>query len=54
VGQSSVLGTVAFGGGTMAHGYDAARRQLAVGRPASNRVTLITVPTQLIFADGFE
>jgi len=54
VGQTSVLGTVAFGGSTMVYGYDPARRQLAVGRPASNRVTLITVPAQLIFADGFE
>jgi hypothetical protein len=52
--QNSVLGTVESAGNTMVFGYDAARRQLAVGRPASNRVTLITVPTQLIFADGFE
>jgi hypothetical protein len=52
--QNSVLGTVAFAGDSMVFGYDPARRQLAVGRPASNRVTLITVPPQLIFADGFE
>lgn len=52
--QNSVLGTVASAGNSMVFGYDAARRQLAVGRPASNRVTLITVPPQLIFADGFE
>jgi YD repeat-containing protein len=52
--QNSVLGTVAAAGNSMVFGYDAARRRVAVGRPASNRVTLITVPTQLIFADGFE
>ena len=52
--QNSVLGTVAAAGNSMVFGYDAARRRVAVGRPASNRVNLITVPTQLIFADGFE
>jgi hypothetical protein len=52
--QNSVLGTVAARGDSMVFGYDPARRRLAVGRPASNLVTLITVPTQLIFTDGFE
>jgi hypothetical protein len=51
--ETSVLGTVAYGGdsngGVAGHdgmffGYDAARQRLAVGRPASNRVTLLTIP----------
>lgn len=48
---NSVRGTVASGGSTMVFGYDAARNQLVVGRPASNIVTLFDDP---LFRNGFE
>lgn len=54
LGTNSVLGT-ATGGNTMVYSYDAARHQLAVGRPASNIVSLFTLPVpDRIFADEFE
>jgi hypothetical protein len=53
----SVTGTVASGGITMATpqavGYDPSRNQLAVGRPASNTVTLLRF-VDVVLADGFE
>lgn len=53
----SVLGTLAGSGASMAQaqaiGFDATRNQLAVGRPASNIVTLLRV-SDAIFADGFD
>jgi hypothetical protein len=52
--NNSVQGTAAGGGASMVFGYDATRAQLAVGRPASNLVTLFTLPPNLVFSDGFE
>ena len=53
----SVIGAVASGGITMALpqavGFDPSRNQLAVGRPASNIVTLLRF-VDAVFADGFE
>jgi hypothetical protein len=53
----SVIDSVAGGGITMALpqavGYDPSRNQLAVGRPASNIVTLLRFE-EAVFADGFE
>lgn len=53
---NSVLGGVAEQGISQVFSYDAARKQLAVGQPASNRVVLLTTMTvtDLIFANGFE
>jgi hypothetical protein len=51
--NNSVLGTVASGGPSMVFDFDVPRGRLAVGRPASNLVTLFTPPDG-IFADGFE
>lgn len=48
---NSVLGTLASGGATMVFDYDAARKQLVVGRPASNIVTLFD---DRVFQNGFE
>jgi hypothetical protein len=50
---TSVLGTAANGGASMVFGYDVARDQLVVGRPASNIVTLFR-GSDLIFANGFQ
>lgn len=51
--SNSVLGTVANGGQDLVFGYDPPRAQLAVGRSASNIVTLFTYSDD-IFVDGFE
>lgn len=49
--SNTVAGTVAGAGGTMVFAYDQALAQLAVGRPASNVVTLLG---NLLLRDGFE
>lgn len=51
---NSVQGTATSGGASMVFGYDPVREQLVVGRPASNIVSLFTLPGDIIFADGFE
>ena len=55
--NESVVDSSAGGGAGMASalaiGFDASRNQLAVGRPASNIVTLLRVGDP-IYADGFE
>ena len=43
VSANSVLGTVANGGVGINHSYDALRKQLAVGRPAQNIVSLLSL-----------
>jgi len=52
--SNSVLGTAQGGAATMTLAYDVARAQLVVGRPASNIVSLFTLPTELSFRNGFE
>ena len=52
--SNSVLGTVANQGPTMVFDYDFAREQLVVGRPASNLISLFTMPPSLVFFNGFE
>ena len=49
---NSVLGGIANGGATMVYAYDPTRKQLAVGRPAENIVSLFTMDQ--IFADNLE
>jgi hypothetical protein len=44
VADNSVLGTAANGGQSMVWAYDAVNRQLVVGRPADNIVTLFRLP----------
>ncbi len=53
---NSVRGTVSGGGAGLMYGYDAARGQLAVGRPRSNILSLFDLnpPPDLILSDGFE
>jgi hypothetical protein len=43
--DNSVLGTAENGGGSMRWAYDSVNRQLVVGRPADNIVTLFRLPT---------
>lgn len=45
--SNSVRGTVAGAGSGLVFGYDAARKQLAVGRPAGNILSLFTLPPDL-------
>ena len=54
--NNSVLGTVADGGRSMIFDYDLVRQQMVVGRPASNMITLFSLPPlpELIFANGLE
>lgn len=54
--HNSVVGEVTHGGPGMAYNfaYDPARRRLAVGLAAENRVTLLWLPAAEIFASGFE
>ena len=49
--ENSVLGTAAGGGNSMVWAYDYANRQLVVGRPADNIVTLFRpdLPVYLVF-----
>jgi hypothetical protein len=49
---NTVVGTAANQGAYLSYAYDAARRQLVVGRPLDNVVTLLTMDQ--LFADGFE
>lgn len=50
---NSVRGTAANGGFDVSVAYDNTRAQLAVGRPASNIVSLFTL-SDVLFANGFE
>ncbi len=50
----SVLGTVAQQGISMTFAYDATRAQLVVGQPAANIVSLLKLPPDLPFTNGFE
>ncbi len=50
----SVLGTVAQRGISMTYGYDATRAQLVVGQPAANIISLLVLPLDLPFGNGFE
>lgn len=50
---NSVRGTVPNGGLDLSIAYDDTREQLAVGRPSSNLVSLLTL-SQGLFANGFE
>ncbi len=43
VSENSVLGTAAMGGVGINHSYDALRKQLVVGRPAQNIVSLLSL-----------
>lgn len=53
--SNSVRGTAANGGQDHVFGYDSARAQLVVGRPASNIVSLFKLSiADVIFANGFE
>jgi hypothetical protein len=49
--NNSVFGTKSYSGASQDFAYDAARKQLVVGQPASNAVTLFVLP---LFADDFE
>ena len=53
---NSVRGTAENGGQNMPFGYDVARAQLAVGRPASNIVSLfkLAIAPGALFSNGFE
>lgn len=52
---NSVRGTVANQGSNLPFAYDSVRHRLVVGRPASNVVTLLSLPQpDPIFDDGFE
>ena len=50
--RNSVIGQKAYAGGSPNFSYDASRHRLAVGRPAENIVTLLSIDD--IFSDGFE
>ncbi|MEO6593447.1 MAG: hypothetical protein ABIP94_01690, partial [Planctomycetota bacterium] len=53
--SNSVRGTAANDGQNLVFGYDPARAQIAVGRPASNIVSLFQLAvTEVIFANSFE
>ena len=58
--SNSVIGTAPFagvgetGGAGLVYAYDAARERLVVGRFASSIVSLFSLPSDLIFTDGFE
>ncbi len=56
VASNSVRGTIQNGGLDLPFGYDVARAQLAVGRPASNIVSLfkLAIAPGVLFSDGFE
>lgn len=41
-------------GASLTTAYDATLGRLVVGQPVANLVTLLTLPTVLVFADGFE
>jgi len=49
---NSVIGTVANSGNSTVFDFNSASAILAVGQPASNVVTVITL--ELIFRDGFQ
>jgi len=51
---NSVRGSVTLGGSDMPFDYDPVLARLVVGRPASNLVSLLTLPSTLLFASGFE
>ncbi len=53
--SNSVLGSVGNAiAATLPFDFDPARAQLVVGRPASNLVSLFTLPAGLPFVSGFE
>lgn len=49
---NSVQAAAPGGGGLITYAYDAARHQLAVGRPAENIVSLFT--SDQVFANNFQ
>jgi hypothetical protein len=51
---NSVRGMATNGGGLLSYAYDADRQRVIVGRPLESIVSVFTLPTPEIFADGFE
>jgi hypothetical protein len=52
--SNSVLGTAAYGGGSLVFSYDLTRDHLIVGRRRDNIVTIFSDLSLTIFANGFE
>jgi hypothetical protein len=50
--ENSIVGATANEGAYLSHAYDPARKQLVVGRPLENMISLFTMDA--LFVDGFE